>query len=154
MAALGAEAAIYEALANKVSGIAEAMGFDPKPGGDVAFPGVSYTPKTDQSGKRKAYLAVTYMPNGAGLDGLPFDSDTTHQGLLQISVFCSAGAGLVKPLQQAAQVVAAFPPGLRFVRNGVRIDIDRKPEVAGSLQESDLVQIPITIAWRASVPAA
>lgn len=154
MAVLSAEAAIYEALADKVGGVAQAMGFNPGTGGDVAFPGVSYTPKTDASGKRKAYLAVTYMPNGAALDGLPFDSDATHQGLLQISVFWPAGAGLVKPLQVAAQIVSAFPPGLWIERNGVAIHIDQKPEVTPSLQESDLVQIPVTIRWRAGVPAA
>ncbi|MCP1550712.1 MULTISPECIES: DUF4128 domain-containing protein [Methylorubrum] len=151
MPVTGAEAKIYDALMAAAVAAGEAAGFPAKTG--IALPNVGFTPPKGAGGKRKEYLSVTYMPNGASLDGLPFDSDETHIGLLQVSVFWPSGDGIVKPLEAAALIVDAFPPGRAFERNGIVVRIDVLPTVAGPLQESDLVQIPVTIRWRAGIAA-
>lgn len=143
MAVTGTEAKIAEALLWYVGQIVTT------PPLKVANPNVGFTPTLNTP-----YLAVTYMPNGAALDGLPFNSDETHIGLLQISVFWPAGAGIVQPMQVAAQVAAAFAPGLRFARGGVEVSVDQKPITSGALQESDWMQIPVTVRWIASAPPA
>lgn len=152
MAATGTETKIYDALVTFAGDVAVALGFDRASG--VSYPNVGFTPPKSTSGKRKPYLALTYMPNGADLDGLPFDSDETHIGLLQVSVFWPAGEGIVKPGEVAAKIAKAFAPGTQITAPGIVVYIDRKPTVAGPLQESDLVQIPVTIRWRAGVAAA
>lgn len=138
MSVTGTEAAIYEALVWFVSQIV----IDPVL--KRSEPNVAFTPVV-----KTPYLSVSVMPNTAELDGLPFDSDVTHMGLLQVSVFWPANTGLVKPMQVASQIVAAFPPGLWIERNGITVRFDQQPRVAGSIQESDWVSIPVTMRWRA-----
>lgn len=151
MPVIGAEAKIYDALMAATVEAGVSAGFAAKTG--IALPNVSFTPPKTADGKRAPYLSVTYMPNGAELDGLPFDSDQTHIGLLQISVFWPSNDGIVKPLQVAAHIVDAFSAGRVIERNGIVVRIDRLPTVAGPLQESDLVQIPVTVRWRAGIAA-
>lgn len=151
MPALNAEAAIYDALMGAVVAAGEALGFPAKTG--IALPNVGFTPPKGTAGRRKEYLSVTYMPNGADLDGLAFDSDRTHVGLLQVSVFWPSSEGVTKPMRVASGLVEAFKPDPRIQGQGVEIHVDRLPTVAGPLQESDLVQIPVTIRWRAGVAA-
>jgi hypothetical protein len=142
MAVTGTEAQIYDALAAYLTGLTFT------PAVKIAMPGVDFTPE-----RGKPYLVATYMPNTADVFGGENDSDVDYQGLLQISVFWPARAGIVKPLQVAAQIVAAFKPGTKIDANGLRIRIDRQPTVAPSLTESDLVQIAVTVRWRVLVPA-
>lgn len=148
MAVIGIEARLYEALVWYVEQVAPTLtpAFMPGKGGDVSFPGADFSPK-----QGKPYLGVSFIPNTAELVGISFDNDVDHQGLLQLSVFWPARQGFVKPMQVASQVVAAFRPGTKIDRNGLRIRIDQQPSIAASLSESDLVQVPVTIRWRAFV---
>lgn len=156
MAASGVEAQIYSALMDAVVALAQSLGIA------LAAPNVAFTPpiaSADGQGVKKGdrlpYLVASYMPNTADMFGYESDSDVDYQGMLQVSVFWPARAGIVKPLQVAAQVVAAFKPGTKInAASGLRIRIDQQPTVAPALTESDLAQIPVTVRWRVFVPAA
>ena len=155
MAVTGVEAQIYSALMDAVVALAGTLKVA------LAAPNVAFTPPIAASdgpgvkkGDRLPYLVVTYMPNTADVFGYEGDSDVDYQGMLQVSVFWPARAGIVKPLQVAAQIVTAFKPGTKIDANGLRIRVDQQPTVAPALTESDLVQIPVTVRWRAFVPAA
>lgn len=154
MAVTGIEARLYDALAAFVS----EQAFSPAL--PVAYPNAGFAAPVataNGSGVKKGdplpYLAMSFIPNTADVFGVEWDSDVDHQGLMQLSVFWPARQGLVKPLQIASQVAAAFAPGTKIDRNGLRIRIDRKPTVGGAVSESDLVQVPVTVSWRAFVPA-
>lgn len=155
MAASGVEAQIYSALMDAVVALAQSLKVA------LASPNVAFTPPIAvadgqgfKKGDRLPYLVASYMPNTADVFGYEYDSDVDYQGMLQVSVFWPARAGIVKPLQVAAQIVAAFKPGTKIDASGLRIRIDQQPTVAPALTESDLVQIPVTVRWRVFVPAA
>lgn len=94
------------------------------------------------------YLSVNIMPNTASNVGVDFDSNVDHQGMLQASVFWPSAKGLIKPLSVASQIVTAFKPGTIVERNGIRVLFNERPKVASSLQESDWLQVPVTVRWR------
>ncbi len=142
MAAASVKGKIYEAMAARCQDMATQLALP------ISMPNVTFTPPT-RDGARKPYLSVRYMPNGSELDGLGFASDETTIGLLQVSVFWPASEGLVKPTDMADRVAGWWPAGTDIWYQGVRVQIDRAPAVATSLQESDLVQVPVTIRWRA-----
>lgn len=143
MATAETPAIIFATLAARVDEMAGVLDVT------VAMPNAPFTPPV-RSGTRAPYLVMTYMPNGSDLDGLPFDGDVTHVGLLQVSIFWPSAQGIVKPLSMAGAISDWFPAGLRLENNGVQVNVDRTPVIAPALQESDLVQVPVTIRWRAS----
>lgn len=144
MAATGTEARILDALLATLVGLT----FDPAM--DVALPGgIAYTSQTG-----RPYLVASFHPNTTRLDGLPFDSDVTHVGLLVVTGVWPAGQGYVKPLNVAAQVRQAFAAGTRLWRNGLTVCIDETPEVAGPIDDAPWVRFPVTARWRVGVPAA
>lgn len=118
----------------------------------IAMPNASFTPPLRGPGKRAPYLQFTFTPNGSvgGLDGLAQDGDQTYWGLLQIDAFWPAGEGLLKPMTLAGQVADWWPAGLWLVQGETNIRFDDAPRIAGTLQSSDLVQVPVTVRWRAT----
>lgn len=142
MAALGTEAGIYEALAFTLDAMATSLGLP------VAMPDVRFTPC-----KGQPYLLVNILPNTAALFGLEFDSNVDFQGLAQVSVYWPSAQGLVKPMQVAAQVVAALKPGTVISRNGLCVRFNEQPAVSPVQVETDWTQVPIVARWRAFVPS-
>jgi hypothetical protein len=138
------EAQAYTCLAKRLDAMATALGLP------IAMPNTDFTPP--RSGKnRLPYLDASYMPNGAQLDSLGFDQeDESLQGLLQVSVYWPARAGLVKPSQAAGAVVAWFPAGTSLDEGGFSVYVDRRPDTGPAIYESDLVQLPVTVRWRAT----
>ena len=143
MPATGVEAKIYDAIAAYVSAIVVS------PALPIAMPNVIFnTP--DRNGP---YLVATIVPNMASLNGLAFNSTIDNRGILQISVVWKAGTGLVSPMNVAAQIVNIFRPGTTTTRNGVTVRFERQPRIINPLQASDMVTIPVVIAWRCPTPA-
>lgn len=137
----GAEAQIAEALLWYVAQTAANLGLP------VSMPNVAYLEQN-----ATPYLAATVMPNMADAVGIEFGSDINHQGLLQVSIFWPAGAGEIKPMQVASQIVAAFRRGAVISRNGLRVMFEQQPQVASPLSQADWFQVPVTARWRALAP--
>ena len=110
----------------------------------VAYPGVQF-PAAGQS-KPDNYLAVSFIPNRTDTLSVG-EGHQRHQGLLQVSVYWKAGAGIVKPLEAADRIIQHFAKGTRLHHGSVTVQINRKPWAAGPLQDGDRVQIPITIPY-------
>ena len=143
MAATSVRGKIYEGFASRTVEMATALGLT------VGLPNVKFDPPS-RSGKRTPYLIMRVQPNGSSRDGLAFDSDLTHIGLLQISVYWPAGEGLLKPTDMAERVAGWWDAGTDMEYLGVKFTFDYTPTIAAALQESDLLQVPVTVRWRAS----
>ena len=137
--AIGTEAVILAALLDHLG----TLTFSPAM--PIAYPGVLF-PLAGQQ-KPDNYLQVSFLPNRTDTLSVGQGSQM-HQGLLQVSVYWKAGVGYVKPLDVADRIIRHFAKGTRLVSNGVKIQIDNKPWVAGPLQEGDRVQFPTTIPYR------
>ncbi len=113
---------------------------------EIAMPGVDF-PAAGQT-KPDNYLAAFFMPNqttnsevGAGQE--------QHRGVFQVSVFWKKGAGHIKPLEAADKIIAHFAKGTTIYADGLKIIIDRKPYASSPLQETDRVQVPVTVRYHA-----
>lgn len=107
----------------------------------IAFPAIGNT-------KPDNYLAVYFLPNQTRQVTLGSDPQQ-KRGLLQVSVFWKAGAGLIKPLDVAGAVVAHFANQRLTTGNGTVITVYADPWAASPIQEDDRVQIPVTVPWSA-----
>ena len=141
MTATTAEAKIASALLAKAEQVAGVLALP------LAFPGVAFKPTVNAP-----FLQVSVMPNMADATGIEFGAPINHQGMLQISVFWPAGQGEVKPRDMAGRVIAAFARGTRIQGDGIEVRIERQPEAASVLTQSDRLQVPVTIRWRAVAP--
>ena len=143
MAITGAPARILDALLTYLTGLTFA------PAVPIALPDIPFSPQAGQP-----YLAATFIPNTAALDGLAFDSDRTHAGLLVVTVVWPTGQGLVKPLQLAAQVADAFKAGTWLWQNDLAVCIDEPPQVGGPIDDAPWQRFPVTVRWRVGLPGA
>lgn len=107
---------------------------------DVPFPAGGGT-------KPDRYLEVTYFANGPMWRGLGDDPEPL-QGLLQISVYWPADAGIIAPTDVAGQVKAHFA-GLDLWSEGTRIKTTREPVVGSPMTADGKVNVPVTIYWNA-----
>jgi hypothetical protein len=112
----------------------------------IAMPGVDF-PKTGET-KPDNYLAAFFMPNDTTNTELGAGQEQ-HRGMLQVSVFWKKGAGHIKPLEAAGRVIQHFAKGTTLRSGGLKIVIDRKPYAAQPLQDTDRVQVPVTIRYHA-----
>lgn len=112
----------------------------------IAMPGIDF-PKTGQP-KPDNYLAAFFMPNETSNTELGAGQEQ-HRGMLQVSVFWKKGAGHVKPLEAADKIITHFAKGTTLNSGGLKIMIDRKPYAAQPMQDTDRVQVPVTIRYHA-----
>lgn len=138
---MNAESDILEALLTKVGTLVLT------PTLPVSYPGVRYDPVVGTP-----YLRVTYLPNDSTPTGIAYDSDVSHRGLMQLSVFWPVSQGLVKPTKVASQVVDAFPRGTRLIRGSVVVQVEEQPQVAPAIQEPNWLQVPTVVRWRSVTP--
>ena len=114
----------------------------------VAQPGIAFPPSGED--KPDNYLAVAFLPNRTRQVTLG-DDPQQKRGLLQVSVYWKAGAGLIKPLDAAGRVIDHFNNKTLFASD-VKITISGEPWASGPIQEDDRVQIPVTIPYTAFEP--
>ncbi|PSS59855.1 hypothetical protein C6558_36135 [Ensifer sp. NM-2] len=138
--AVGTDAIIFKALTDRLRSMPQVL---PIAGPNVVFPGAGQTlpPK---------YLRLAFMPNQARQVTMG-DDPQQKRGLLQVSVVWPVGQGIIDALEVVDQVIDHFKNQTLFA-SGVRITISSEPWAAGPLQESERVQIPITIPYHAFEP--
>lgn len=138
--AVGTDAIIFKALTDRLRTMPQVL---PIAGPNVVFPaaGQPLPPK---------YLRLAFMPNQTRQVTLG-DDPQQKRGLLQVSVVWPVGQGIIDALEVVGQIIDHFKNQTVF-GSGVRITISSEPWAAGPLQESDRVQIPITIPYHAFEP--
>ena len=112
----------------------------------IAMPNVDF-PKSGQT-KPDNYLKADFMPIPTTNTELGAGQEQ-HRGMLQVSVFWKKGAGIIKPQEVSDAIVAHFAKGTKIYSGGLKISIDRKPYAASPLQETDRVQVPVSIRYHA-----
>ena len=140
--ATGTDAIILAALLDHLATL------DLSPALAIAQPGVGFPP-TGQV-KPDNYLAVSFLPNRTRQVTLG-DDPQQKRGLLQVSVYWKAGAGLIKPLDVSGRVIDHFNNKTLFASD-VKITISAEPWASSPIQEDDRVQIPVTIPYTAFEP--
>lgn len=114
----------------------------------VAYPDVTFTPPVDAQGKAKPYLEVRHLPNTNVNLFLGDDSTVQYQGLLQITVVHPSAQGIIKPYEIAGLVASHFAKGTLLTSAGIKVRIYQKPSIAGSIQDTDRVRVPVTIPYQ------
>lgn len=112
----------------------------------IAMPGIDF-PASGQT-KPDNYLSVFFMPNETTNSELGAGQEQ-HRGMIQVSVFWKKGVGHIKPMEAADKIIAHFAKGTTLYSGGLKIIIDRKPYAASPLQETDRVQVPVTVRYHA-----
>jgi hypothetical protein len=107
----------------------------------IAYPDVPFTPPST------AYLKVYYIPNGTERICITPGSPNRYQGILQVTVVFPAGQGAVKPNDVAGQIANHFAEGTQLQTAAGPIRIDKRPSVERPMQDTDRIQIPVSIDW-------
>lgn len=138
--ATGTDAIIFTALTDRLRAMPQVL---PIAGPNVLFPAAG------QQLPAK-YLHLSFMPNRTRQITMG-DDPQQKRGLLQVSVVWPVGQGIIGALEVVDQVIDHFKNQTLFA-SGVRITISSEPWAAGPLQESERVQIPVTIPYHAFEP--
>lgn len=138
--AVGTDATILAALLDHLG----ALSFTPAL--QIAMPGIDF-PAAGQA-KPDNYLQATFLPNDTTNTELGAGQEQ-HRGILQVSVYWRKGVGHIKPLEAADRIINHFAKGTTLHKDGLKIVIDRKPFAASPLQETDRVQVPVTVRYHA-----
>lgn len=108
----------------------------------VAWENVPFTPAAGAVYLKPALLPGEPLQAEIGTTGL-----NMHMGVYQISIFAPAGSGVsaINTLRDA--ICDHFKRGVELTYSGVTVRCV-KAYPGPMLQETDLIQIPITIQWR------
>lgn len=133
--AVGTDAVIMDLLLQRLSTMTPAL--------PIAYPNVN---PSWGSNNPDSYLRATFVPNrtvtrtvGAG--------HQQHMGLMMVSVWWKAGAGLTKPLDVADRIIKHFAKGTVLEGQGLKVKIGRKPWAAPPLQDAAYIQVPVSIEY-------
>lgn len=140
--ATGTDATIMAALLEHLS----ALTFTPAL--PIAMPGIDF-PAAGQT-KPQNYLQAAFLPNVTSNTELGSGQEQ-HRGLLQVSVYWKKGVGVVAPLDVSGRIIDHFAKGTTIFAAGLKIVVDRKPYASPPIQETDRVQVPVTIRYHAFV---
>ncbi|WP_166648499.1 DUF4128 domain-containing protein [Phyllobacterium brassicacearum] len=111
----------------------------------VAYPDIAFTPPAGP------YLRVYFIPNGTERLFIGNGEPNLHQGILQVTVVFPAGKGAVKPNDVAGAIANHFGEGTKLAITGGFVRIDKRPSIAPAMQDTDRIQIPVSINWIAYI---
>lgn len=138
--ATGTDAIILSALLDRLGSLAFT------PALQIAHPGLDF-PAAGQT-KPDNYLAAFFFPNRTTNSEIGSGQEQ-HLGILQVSVFWEKGVGHIKPLETAAAIIDHFAKGTTLHKDGLKVVIDRKPYASSIIEETDRVQVPVTVSYHA-----
>jgi len=143
MASTGVETRILEALDTRL----QALVFSPAI--PISFPNRTFTP----SG---AYLRTWWLPSPTETLGgtTPVTAPLDYKGIYQVSVFWPIGSGSTPIMEVASAIAAHFKRGTKLSHDGIDVWMDDPPSVGPMIQESNVLQLPVSVPYRAFVPSA
>lgn len=134
-----AEVAIESALLDHV------VAFASSPAIPISLPNVDFTQPVP--GPTTYWLRATYLPADTAPLGVDFGAYNEHMGIFQVDVFYGRKAGELKAARLAASIMDHFARGTRLAKDGVTVEINRRPSRARALYEDEWMQVPVTIPW-------
>jgi hypothetical protein len=141
MASVGIETRIFEAL----GGWLAALMFSPVV--PIAWPNKAFV----SSG---TYLRPWLLPAPTEAMTLSAAGPNDYRGIFQVSVFAAVDAGPTAPLETASAIAAHFKRGTRLTRDGINVWMDDPSWVGPMIQEPDVLQLPVSVPYRAFVSNA
>lgn len=109
----------------------------------VAWENVPFTPTAGSMYLKPSLLPGEPVQAELGTNGL-----NMHTGLYQISVFAPAGAGVAAVNTLVNAICDHFKRGTELTYGGITVRMV-KAFPSPMMQETDWIQIPITVMWRA-----
>lgn len=106
----------------------------------IAWPNDTFTPPSNHR-----YLRVGYFPNTRNRRLIDSDGPHQQQGILQVSVYWTKGAGEAEPRAVADAIAAWFPCDLKLYSGSLKVRITKTPDVRDMITEDAAVQIPVII---------
>lgn len=132
------DTAIYDAF------VALVIQFAADQGLTCAYPGVSFTPPTDNDAR---WLELQWFPNETQNYGMADDGPSLLQGFGQLSACYRPGKGIMVGTRITDQIITAFAKGTTFA--GMRVY--RMPWTSTIIQDPERHMHPVTIMWRGFV---
>jgi hypothetical protein len=111
----------------------------------VAYPDIAFTPPAGP------YLRVYFIPNGTERLFIGNGEPNRHQGILQVTVVFPSGQGAIRPNDVAGAVANHFGEGTQLPITGGVVRIDKRPSISPAMQDTDRIQIPVSINWIAFI---
>jgi hypothetical protein len=128
---------IYSALCDHLEGLTFT------PALPISYPNVDFKPPAGD------YIEVVHLTNEtetANVSGGAYH----YKGIFQVSVWVRKGAGIVKGLRIAGEILHHFEFNTAIANDGFYVKIERQTSIASPLQEGERIQIPVTIRYRAT----
>lgn len=109
----------------------------------IAWPNRATTPPA------APYVRVTHLRNTT--DRLFVTSGGSHrfQGIVQLTVATALNEGPDAGTKAAGQIVEHFPADLALTEDGVRVTIEKRPDVASSIKADAAWETPVSVRYRA-----
>lgn len=141
MTATGKPAQIAEALFERVLTLTTTL--------PIIWPEQLDAPNPDAqaTGESQARLEVAIFYNRPAWEGV--SSGALDQGLLQITVVWPKNQGVIRPMQEAAVVLAHFTKGLTLFSGSTKVRVTPAPWQASPISDLSDVRVPVTIPWTA-----
>lgn len=108
-------------------------------GTPVAFPNINYSGDAE-------YFRVDIMPALKRGIGVAYDSSNRQRGLCQVSCYVREGAGEIKAVTLANQIIAAFPKGTKLT-DTITVQIDDPAYASPGIATDGWYMIPVTIPY-------
>ena len=108
--------------------------------------GISY-PNINFDADSKPHIRTSHFTNQDQNIDISFETDTIRRGIFQASVFWNVGTGLIKPKEVAGLIKDHFALGTRITEATFTIRIDEPPSIGSDIQETNWVQIPVSIPY-------
>jgi hypothetical protein len=100
------------------------------------------------------YLRPWLLPAPTEAMTLSAAGPNDYRGIFQVSVFAAVDAGPTAPLETASAIAAHFKRGTRLTRDGINVWMDDPSWVGPMIQEPDVLQLPVSVPYRAFVSNA
>lgn len=139
------ETAIWQALRARVATL---TGFA------VNWPLEPFTPPAS-GGKPLPYVECRHLPNANVRRFIGSSDPHERMGILQLTLCWPAsevgtGSGKVHPdvlIQQAGEIAAHFPTDLPLDFEGIRVRVERAPDVAQPMRDDAFWRVPVTVRY-------
>lgn len=111
---------------------------------ETSWQNMDYTPRDGVP-----YQDAFFMP--ASPDNSEFGSGHIEQGIFQVNLMYPLMKGTKDSATRAGLIRDQFFRGASFTNGGIKVTVEKTPEVAGGREESGRWMTPIKIRWRAQI---
>lgn len=95
------------------------------------------------------YLRTSFLPNRSADNPIRDEDQPARMGLFQVSVVSPPDRGLNDSLTLSGQIIEHFRRA-RLPANGWLVRVTEAPWASPPMQDSDRLQVPVTIPWVAT----